>query len=80
VSLDPDYEPDWQGLNCTAERHERLHEELVSALGQPSLVTDPADGITRPTWTVEVPYDRLAAICEQSNRRMVDDSEDDEAD
>jgi hypothetical protein len=75
---------DWErGLDEVAERHERITDELNRVLGEPELVTDTDDGITRPTWTLEVPYDELECICAASNARMgyvVDDSEGGESD
>jgi hypothetical protein len=73
--------PDWESA---FERHERLHQALREALGAPVLVTDPDDGITRPTWTLEVPEDALEALCRAHNTalgwELVADSEGGQAD
>jgi hypothetical protein len=66
-----------------ADRQERVNDELQRTLGEPALVTDPVDDITRQTWTVEVPMDELERICRESNARMgyvVDTSEGGESD
>ena len=57
-------------LEAQAVRHLLFTTELVDTLGVPELVTDPQDGVTRLTWRLEVPYDVLAAMCEESNARM----------
>lgn len=50
----------------------QVTKAATQALGvDPVLVTDPDDGVTRPTWTVEVPFDELKRICDESNRRWL---------
>jgi hypothetical protein len=63
---------------ATASQHERFTAELERTLGQPTLVTDAADGVTRPTWTIEMPDDELERLCAEHNARLgrfLDDSE-----
>jgi hypothetical protein len=60
----------------SASQHDRFTVEVQRVLGDPVLVTDPRDGITRPTWTVEIPWDALERLCRASNARTgLDNSE-----
>jgi hypothetical protein len=66
------------------DRLVRLNEELADTLGPPRLVTDPADGITRQTWVLEMPQDALEKLCRVHNAalgwELVADSEGGETD
>ena len=80
-------DPDWRALDDAADVRDRFTDELKRTLGEPELVTDPIDGITRPTWTLEVPMDDLERICSQRTTRpgivdmlMLDESEGGESD
>jgi hypothetical protein len=53
----------------TALRHEYVTESLARTLGDPVLVTG-SDGVTRPTWTIEMPADELRRICDEHNARL----------
>jgi hypothetical protein len=53
-----------------ARRRLVIHEALRRRLGEPQLVTDPVDGITRPTWTMEGMSDeQLADMLDQQRAR-----------
>jgi hypothetical protein len=61
---------DWENdLDVIADRYERFTAEVERILGgEPTLVTD-KDGITRPTWEREVPWDWLYELCQTHNIR-----------
>jgi hypothetical protein len=70
-----------------AVRAVEFTDELSRTLGTPDLVTDPDDGLTRPSWTGEVPMDELERICRPAPWAIrgyldvdVDDSEGGESD
>jgi hypothetical protein len=66
------------------DRLVRLNEELADTLGPPRLITDPADGITRQSWTISMPQDALEGLCRAHNAalgwELVADSEGGETD